>query len=75
MLPLANGGLSPGDVLCLTPLAYPANGALVAPTIDGVTPEIEQPGRAEDMPFTKGGKGNGGMGIKGKGIESDPQKS
>ncbi len=43
VIPVDGGGLKLGDVVCLTPLAYPANGALVTPTIDGITPEIEQP--------------------------------
>ncbi len=34
---LDGGGLNAGDVLCLTPLAYPANGAKVIPTIDAVS--------------------------------------
>jgi RND family efflux transporter MFP subunit len=33
------GGLSPGDVVNVTPLAVAANGTLVAATIDGVAPE------------------------------------
>ncbi|MCB1076376.1 MAG: efflux RND transporter periplasmic adaptor subunit [Verrucomicrobiae bacterium] len=44
------GGLEPGEVLCLTPLAYPANGAPVLPTIDGIAPSIEASG-----PRGKGG--------------------
>lgn len=62
IVPADGGGLSPGDVVCLTPLAYPANGALVFPTIDGITPEIEQP-VAGGFPR---GKGKGGKGEKGK---------
>lgn len=38
-------GLKEGDVICLTPLAYPTNGARVVPTIDGVAPETETPGK------------------------------
>ena len=55
-----DGGLKPGDVLCLTPLAYPANGALVLPTIDGVAPTVEFPeGRGPGMRGkSKKGKGN-----------------
>ncbi|MEM7601084.1 MAG: efflux RND transporter periplasmic adaptor subunit [Verrucomicrobiota bacterium] len=77
IVPVSGGGLSPGDVLCLTPLAYPANGALVLPTIDGVTPEVEQPSSRGAMPFTKGGKGKagGGKGKKSKSGESSVQES
>lgn len=77
IVPVDGGGLNPGDVICLTPLAYPANGALVLPTIDGVTPEVERPsGRPDTMPFTKGGKGKGGgKGKKGKGAEPGAQES
>ncbi|MEX2579120.1 MAG: efflux RND transporter periplasmic adaptor subunit [Verrucomicrobiales bacterium] len=56
VIPAEGGGLKKGDVLCLTPLAYPANGAEVLPTIDGVTPEVEQPGRE------RRGKGKGELG-------------
>ncbi len=78
VIPQSGGGLNPGDVICLTPLAYPANGALVLPTIDGVTPEIEQPtGHPGSMPFSKGEKGKegGGKGKKGKGDGPSPQES
>lgn len=33
-----NGGLTQGERLCLTQIAYPANGAQVVATIDGVAP-------------------------------------
>ena len=59
VIPSEGGGLDAGDVVCLTPLAYPANGAKVLPTIDGVTPEIEMP---SERGFGKGGKGKGGKG-------------
>jgi len=60
-----DGVLKAGDVLCLTPLAYPANGAKVLPTIDGVTPDVEAP---EGGPGMLGGKGKGkGGGKKGTG--------
>lgn len=49
VVPSGEGGLGPGEVICLTPLAYPANGAPVLPTIDGVAPEVEQPGRGQGM--------------------------
>ncbi len=63
VIPVEGGGLAVGEVICLTPLSFPANGASVLPTIDGVTPDIEQPpGRA----FGEGGKGKG-KGSKGKG--------
>lgn len=60
-----DSGLQPGDVLCLTPLAYPADGALVNPTIDGVAAETELPGGM--VPREGGGKGPG----KGKGKGPD----
>ncbi len=47
-------GLKEGDVLCLTPLAYPTNGALVEPTIDGETPSTEFPGRKPGKKGTRG---------------------
>ncbi|MDF2376730.1 MAG: efflux RND transporter periplasmic adaptor subunit [Verrucomicrobiales bacterium] len=78
VIPESGGGLKSGDVICLTPLAYPANGALVLPTIDGVTPEIEIPaGGPGSMPFSKGGKGKegGGKGKKEKGGAEAPQDS
>lgn len=73
VIPAEGAGLEAGDVLCLTPLAFPANGAKVLPTIDGVTPDIEFPGRP---PGGKaGGKGKG-KGKFGKGpsreAEADP---
>ena len=34
-----NSGLETGQLVCLTPLAFPANGATVSPTIDGVPPK------------------------------------
>lgn len=65
-----SGGLKEGEVVCLTPLAYPANGAEVLPTIDGITPEIEQPPGGPGMGFgkkgIKGKKGKKGQGGKGK---------
>lgn len=61
VIPAEGGGLNPGDVVCLTPLAFPADGAKVLPTIDGEAPEIK------DAPtLGKGGKGKG-KGGKGKG--------
>lgn len=56
------GVLKPGEIVCLTPLAYPANGAKVVPTIDGVAPKIENP----DSGFGARGGGKG----KGKGKAS-----
>ncbi len=32
-------GLHDGQIICLTPLAFPANGAMVSPTIDGQAPK------------------------------------
>jgi len=43
VIPVSEAGLVEGDVICLTPLAFPANGAKVSPTIDGVAPTIEMP--------------------------------
>jgi len=63
VIPAEGAGLSAGDVLCLTPLAFPANGANVLPTIDGITPDIEQPGGQGPMGR---GKGKFGKGSKGK---------
>ncbi len=63
-------GLKEGDVLCLTPLAYPANGALVSPTIDGVAPVSASPEFAGPGGPGKGGKG-GKKGGKGKGKSGD----
>ncbi|MBP82950.1 MAG: hypothetical protein CMO61_03780 [Verrucomicrobiales bacterium] len=62
VIPAEGGGLKAGEVVCLTPLAYPANGAKVLPTIDGVTPDVEIRG---EMFGGKGGKGKGGKGGKG----------
>ncbi|NNE93039.1 MAG: efflux RND transporter periplasmic adaptor subunit [Verrucomicrobiales bacterium] len=69
-----NSGLKAGDVVCLTPLAFPANGALVSPTIDGVTPTTELTDGTEKG---KGGKGKGdGKKGKGKGEKGDsPEKT
>ena len=62
VIPAEGGGLKAGEVVCLTPLAYPANGAKVLPTIDGVTPDVETRG---EILGGKGGKGKGGKGGKG----------
>lgn len=48
------GGPRDGDVLCLTPIPFPTEGARVLPTIDGLT---ERPGMVEAESSTKGGKG------------------
>lgn len=71
------GGLQAGDVLCLTPLAYPTNGALVHPTIDGETPTMEFPGRKQEKPGMrgkKGGPGRSGKGSKPPGKQAKEQK-
>ncbi len=75
VIPAKGAGLSAGDVLCLTPLAFPANGARVLPTIDGVTPDVEFPGgRPPGAP--KGGKGKFGKGPEGEGKRDEgAQKS
>lgn len=44
-----NGGLKVGQVVCLTPLTSPANGASVIPTIDGVAPTTESTDRPRQM--------------------------
>ncbi|MCB1065766.1 MAG: efflux RND transporter periplasmic adaptor subunit, partial [Verrucomicrobiae bacterium] len=44
VVPIKDAGLKPGETVCLTPLAFPADGALVLPTIDGVAPPLETPG-------------------------------
>ncbi len=50
--------LQAGDVLCITPLAFPVNGAPVIPTIDGVAPQLENPRHRFTGPKTSGmGKG------------------
>lgn len=76
VIPVEGAGLTSGDVLCLTPLAFPANGAKVLPTIDGVTPDIEIPGRPPGGGGAKGGKGKFGKGPKGEGERDEgSQKS
>ncbi len=62
VIPAEGGGLKAGEVVCLTPLAYPANGAKVLPTIDGVTPDVETQG---EIFGGKGGKGKRMKGVKG----------
>ncbi len=44
VIPVKDGGLQPGETVCLTPLAFPADGAMVLPTIDGEAPPTEAPG-------------------------------
>ncbi len=67
VIPAEGAGLKAGEVICLTPLSYPANGAKVLPTIDGITPAVEQPPGGM---MGKGGKGGKGKGGKGKGAPS-----
>ena len=55
VIPGEDGGLKAGDIICLTPLAFPANGAPVSPIIDGVGPTTELGGRRPE----KGGKPKG----------------
>ena len=72
VIPADGGGLEVGEVVCLTPLAYPADGALVSPTIDGVTPEVEQPpGGPRGMSMGKGAKGEG----KGQETSGRPERN
>jgi len=62
----SESALKPGDVLCLTPLAYPAEGATVRATIDGVTaPAPEPPSGSKSGKGGKGGKGKGSGKSKG----------
>ncbi len=42
--------LKPGALVCITPIAFPANGAKVQPIIDGVAPQVDT---AEDKPRGK----------------------
>lgn len=49
------GGLKAGQVVCLTPLAYPADGASVLPIIDGVAPTTEAP-QSPQPPSQMGGQ-------------------
>ncbi|MAS94352.1 MAG: efflux transporter periplasmic adaptor subunit [Verrucomicrobiales bacterium] len=66
-----DGSLDAGEVVCLTPLAFPANGAKVLPTIDGVLPETEIP----NPNFGSKGKGGKGKGkAEGEGIGQGPGK-
>ncbi|MEM7385224.1 MAG: efflux RND transporter periplasmic adaptor subunit [Verrucomicrobiota bacterium] len=39
----ADGALKEGDVICVTPIAFPADGARVTPTIDGKAPARKGP--------------------------------
>lgn len=63
VIPSKGAGLEEGQVVCVTPLAFPADGARVTPTIDGVAPETELTGRRPGK-GKPGGKG-GGNGPKG----------
>ena len=68
------GGLAAGQVVCLTPLTYPADGASVLPTIDGVAPSTEGPGRPNRMSGGPPHKGKGKGGAKTRpDAESKPQ--
>ena len=68
ILPAEGGGIEPGDVICLTPMAYPVNGTRVIAAIDG------QPPKVEDIPGIqlkgKGGKSGKGKGKDGKGMKA-----
>ena len=75
VIPAEGAGLKPGDVVCLTPLSYPANGAEVLPTIDGITPAVEQPVRGMMGKGGKGGKGKGGKGKEAVSRESSKSDS
>lgn len=61
---LTEKGPHDGDVLCVTPIPFPADGARVLPTIDGQT---ERPGMAAEM---DGAKTGGKPSQPGKGRES-----
>ncbi len=66
----SRGGLKVGQVVCLTPLTYPADGASVLPTIDGVAPTTEAPQRPTRMSGQPPNKGKG----KGKGQPGQPSE-
>ncbi|MGY8688658.1 MAG: hypothetical protein ACKVHP_13105, partial [Verrucomicrobiales bacterium] len=55
-------GVEPGDVLCTTPIAFPADGASVLATIDGVEPP--EPGKPDGPPKSIAGKGKPGQAGK-----------
>lgn len=69
-----DGDLEVGDVVCTTPLAYPANGALVSPIIDGVAPSTELGGRPGGGEAGRPGKKDGEKG-KGGGRPKDAAAS
>lgn len=71
VIPATDAGLEPGEVVCLTPLAYPANGALVEPTIDGVTPDVEQPGKDSDWSRRKDSSGKDSTARPGDGTSGE----
>ena len=73
VIPGTDGGLAAGDIVCLTPLAFPANGASLLPTIDGVAPTVEIP--AGGFPGKGGGKGKGSKAEKGGVTQSPAEKS
>jgi len=73
VIPAEGGGIKVGDVVSLTPLAYPANGAKVLPTIDGITPAVEEPSEGI-YGKGKGGKGKGGKSKGGPGDEAPLSK-
>ncbi|MCB1230978.1 MAG: efflux RND transporter periplasmic adaptor subunit [Verrucomicrobiae bacterium] len=56
VIPADEAGLKTGETVCLTPLAYPADGARVLPTIDGVAPPMETPGKRPGGGPPGGGK-------------------
>ena len=73
VVPQEGGGIAAGEVLCLTPLAYPANGVRVLPTIDGKPPNAE---KIPELNWQKGGKGKGkGSGKRSKGKSSGDRET
>jgi len=55
------GKIKPGDVLCTTPISFPAEGAAVLATVDGIEP-TETPRGGPNAGGGKGGKAGKGKG-------------
>ena len=74
---IVRDNLNQGEVLCLTPMTFAADGALVAPTIDGVAPKPKGPrGGAKGGGKRPGGQkpGSGKPGPRGKQRNAQPSK-
>ncbi len=65
--------LKEGEILCLTPMTFAADGATVRPTIDGVAPKREKTGRPGNRPNGKGGRPGGPGGKKPQRKPQPPQ--